>query len=151
MECIVPRRRDALGVTLLAPSGTLDRSAIGAYDPKKDPSIIAEITGVRDDDRVEKRFRLDQSTELRIYALGEGTGPDMDDFGWIEDAKTGKTVWEMTYRSTQHAGGASKNRRFEGTITLPAGDLHPQGTKRTAPTRSPTGMPILRMIRKPGE
>ncbi|MEO5896699.1 MAG: hypothetical protein ABIS06_13455 [Vicinamibacterales bacterium] len=46
----------------------------------------------------------------------------MDDYGWIEDAKTGKTVWEMTYRSTAHAGGASKNRRFDGTITLPAGE-----------------------------
>ena len=110
------------GVTLLAASGTLDRSAIAAYDPKKDPNIIAEITGVRDDDRAEKRFRLDRATELRVYALGEGTGPDMDDFGWIEDAKTGKTVWEMTYRSTQHAGGASKNRRFDGTVTLPAGE-----------------------------
>ena len=46
----------------------------------------------------------------------------MDDFGWIEDAKTGKAVWEMTYRSTDHAGGATKNRRFDGTITLPAGE-----------------------------
>ena len=110
------------GVTLLAASGALDRSAIAAYDPKKDSSIIAEITTVRDDDRVEKRFRLDRATEIRVYALGEGTGRDMDDFGWIEDAKTRKTVWEMTYRTTEHGGGAAKNRRFDGTITLPAGE-----------------------------
>jgi len=110
------------GVTLLAASGSLDRSAIAAYDPKKDASIIAEITAVRDDDREEKRFRLDRATEIRVYALGEGTGRNMDDFGWIEDAKARKTVWEMTYRSTDHAGGASKNRRFDGTITLAAGE-----------------------------
>jgi hypothetical protein len=110
------------GITLLAASGALDRSAVASYDPKKDPSVIAEITGVRDDDRAQKRFRLDRATEIRIYAVGEGSGRDMHDFGWIEDTKTGKTVWEMTYRSTDHAGGASKNRRFDGTITLPAGE-----------------------------
>jgi hypothetical protein len=110
------------GITLLAASGSLDRSLVGSYDPKSNPNVIAEITGVRDDDRIEKRFRLDRSTELRIFALGEATGRQMHDYGWIEDAKTGKAVWEMTYRSTEHAGGATKNRRFTGTITLPAGD-----------------------------
>ena len=110
------------GVTLLSASGTLDRSAVAAYDPKKDPSVIAEITGVRDDDRIERKFKLDRATEVRIYAVGEGTGRELHDYGWIEDARTGKTVWEMTYRVTEHAGGATKNRRFEGTITLPAGE-----------------------------
>lgn len=110
------------GITLLAASGTLDRGAVTPYDPKADPSIIAELTGVRDDDRVQKRFRLDRQTDVRVYAVGEGTRGGMDDYGWIEDAKTGKTVWEMTYRSTDHAGGAAKNRRFDGTITLPAGE-----------------------------
>jgi hypothetical protein len=46
----------------------------------------------------------------------------MADYGWIEEAKTGRRVWEMTYRSTEHAGGASKNRRFDGTIRLSAGE-----------------------------
>jgi hypothetical protein len=110
------------GITLLSASGSLDRSAVGPYDPKLNASVIAEITGVRDEDRKEKRFRLDRETELRIYAIGEGTRGGMDDYGWIEDAKTGKTVWEMTYRSTDHAGGADKNRRFDGTITLRAGE-----------------------------
>jgi hypothetical protein len=110
------------GITLLSASGTLDRSALSAYEAKANPAILAEITGVRDDDRVEKRFRLDRETELRVYAIGEGSSGGMDDYGWIENAKTGKTVWEMTYRSTNHAGGASKNRRFDGTITLPAGE-----------------------------
>jgi hypothetical protein len=45
----------------------------------------------------------------------------MYDYGWIENAETGETVWEMTYRKTTHAGGASKNRIFDGAIRLPAG------------------------------
>jgi hypothetical protein len=28
----------------------------------------------------------------------------------------------MTYRVTEHAGGANKNRRFDGVIRLPAGN-----------------------------
>jgi len=31
-------------------------------------------------------------------------------------------VWEMTYRTSEHAGGADKNRLFNGAIVLPAGD-----------------------------
>ncbi len=45
----------------------------------------------------------------------------MYDYGWIEDASTGKVVWEMTYRMTEHAGGARKNRVYDGMIVLPAG------------------------------
>ena len=39
---------------------------------------------------------------------------------WIEHAN-GHTVWEMSYRMTTHAGGAEKNRLFDGTIRLAAG------------------------------
>ena len=28
----------------------------------------------------------------------------------------------MTYRATEPAGGAPKNRRFDGVVTLPAGE-----------------------------
>jgi hypothetical protein len=79
------------------------------------------MIGIRDDDQVHKTFALDRETDVRIYALGEGAGGEMVDFGWIEDASTGRRVWEMTYRVTAHAGGATKNRRFDGVIRLPAG------------------------------
>jgi hypothetical protein len=46
----------------------------------------------------------------------------MYDYGWIEEAKTGKTVWEMTYHMTEHAGGAEKNRQYNGTMMLMAGE-----------------------------
>jgi hypothetical protein len=34
----------------------------------------------------------------------------------------GRVVWEMTYRMTDHAGGANKNRVFNDTIALEAGE-----------------------------
>ena len=70
----------------------------------------------------------------------------MVDFGWIEDVKSGRRVWEMTYRTTEHGGGAQKNRRFDGTITLPAGeyvlvyesdDSHAFGAWNAAPPEDP--------------
>lgn len=86
-----------------------------------DPSIVAQLVRVHDDENPRKSFTLDRETQVRILALGEG-GSRLVDYGWIEDAKTGKAVWEMTYRATQPAGGAAKNRRFDGVVTLPAGE-----------------------------
>jgi hypothetical protein len=136
------------GITILAANGALDRAAIGPYDEKQDPSILAQLSGIRDDDRARKTFSLTRESEVRIYAIGEGTGNEMYDYGWIEDARTGRRVWEMTYRSTQHAGGASKNRRFEGTVRLPAGEYvvhyqtdgsHAFGDWNAAPPDDPEG------------
>ena len=110
------------GITLLAPQGTLDPGVVARYDDKGDPSILAQLTEVRDDDQARKPFTLPRESDVRIYALGEGSGGDMHDYGWIENAKTGRRVWEMTYRITEHAGGADKNRRFEGILKLPPGE-----------------------------
>ncbi len=110
------------GITVLAVKGPLDRSVVAEYHPEADPTILAQLTGVRDDAQVRKPFTLERAGAVRIYALGEGTGNEMADYGWIEDAKTGHRVWEMTYRATQHAGGATKNRKFDGAVPLPAGE-----------------------------
>ena len=68
------------------------------------------------------RFTVARDSDVRIYALGEGVDREMVDYGWIEDARTRRTVWEMTYRTSDPAGGARKNRVFDGTIRLPAGN-----------------------------
>jgi hypothetical protein len=75
---------------------------------------------MNDDENARTTFRLTSATTLRIYALGEGNGGDMNDYGWIEDGN-GRVVWRMSYGETEPAGGARKNRVFDGTITLPAG------------------------------
>ncbi|MCK4754842.1 MAG: hypothetical protein KAS58_06385, partial [Calditrichia bacterium] len=59
--------------------------------------------------------------DVRIYALGEGDRDEMYDYAWIEDYNTDRTVWKMRYRDTRKAGGASKNRLFDGTIRLKRG------------------------------
>jgi hypothetical protein len=110
------------GITLLSAEASLDRKAVTAHAETPDTSILAQLVRVRDDERPRQPFTLSQASDVRIYALGEGVGDEMVDYGWIEDAKSGKTVWEMTYRTTEPGGGASKNRRFEGTIKLPAGE-----------------------------
>ena len=138
------------GITLLAAAGPLDRSAIAPYEEKPDPSILAQAVGIRDDDRVQKRFSLERAADVKVYAVGEASGREMADYGWIEDAQ-GHRVWEMTYKSTQHAGGASKNRRFEGTIHLPPGqyivgyetdDSHAFGDWNADPPDDPEGWGI---------
>lgn len=84
--------------------------------------IIAEIVMVRDDERISKKITLNKDTKIRIYAIGEGVDGDMVDLGWIKNKSTDKIVWEMTYRATERAGGAEKNRVYDGTIILPAGE-----------------------------
>ena len=53
--------------------------------------------------------------------MGEGTGNTMHDTAWITD-DDGQVVWEMTYRMTEHAGGARKNRMYSGAIILDSGE-----------------------------
>ncbi|MEW5875274.1 MAG: hypothetical protein AB1752_08855, partial [Candidatus Zixiibacteriota bacterium] len=70
------------------------------------PNAIAAILDVRDDEERSEDFSLTSPTRVRIHAVGEGTRGGMVDYGWIEDRRTGDVVWEMTYRKTEHAGGA---------------------------------------------
>lgn len=86
--------------------------------------ILTRLTQVRDRERRRGTFTLDRQARVRIYAIGEYSDRDRQfvDYGWIEEARTGRTVWEMTYRNTSHAGGADKNRRFDDSILLEAGD-----------------------------
>ena len=117
-----PKYENTWGITLFAADGMLDSDIIGAYDVGSDPAIIAQLIAIRDDDSRGTPFSLEANTEIRVYALGEGESGDMYDYAWIENAETGRAVWEMTYRATEHAGGARKNRAFNSTIMLPAGD-----------------------------
>jgi hypothetical protein len=98
-----------------------EENFIKKYDPKRDKNIIVQLIRVNNDERLRKQFVLKQPTTLRIYAIGEGDWDEMYDYGWIENYNTGKIVWEMKYRDTRKAGGAEKNRVFDGTIHLKAG------------------------------
>jgi hypothetical protein len=97
-----------------------DIELVSMDDLNADSDILVSITRVRDRERIRRSFTLDQRSDVRIYAIGEGTDGRMYDYGWIED-ESGRIVWEMTYRRTDNAGGADKNRMFDGTISLDPG------------------------------
>jgi hypothetical protein len=84
-------------------------------------TAVAQIVAVADDNDKTVEFNLVQEKRIRIFAAGEGQGGQMYDYGWIENAETGKPVWEMKEPETTHAGGAVKNRKVDTVITLPAG------------------------------
>ena len=90
--------------------------------PVSEGNILAEIIRVRDREYEKRNFTLKSDSKIRIYAIGEGDGGSMDDGGWIKNHKSGRIVWEMTYRNTESAGGARKNRVFDGSIILPKGE-----------------------------
>ena len=93
---------------------------------EKPADALVWITRVRNHRHEHESFKLAQSGRVHIYAVGEGVNGDMADYGWIEDSKTGDVVWEMTWRNTRYAGGARKNREFDGDVMLEAGtyDVH---------------------------
>lgn len=111
------------GVSIFPARGTLDRNIVTAYDRTagRGGAVLAELVRVGDNERERATFTLDRETDVQVYALGEGVSGDMVDYAWIEAQGSGRVVWEMTYRATEHAGGARKNRVFDGTIKLPAG------------------------------
>lgn len=100
-----------------------DKNKISQFDAAKYKSkdVVAEIIRVRDDEYLNESFSLNNDTKLRIYAVGEGSGGRMFDYAWIKNEDTGRIVWEMTFKNTSHAGGASKNRLFNDVVILQKG------------------------------
>lgn len=112
---------DLWGLSILAVDNANDFVLLDS-SPNSEKNVLAQIIKVRDNVHTNQTFTLDKDSKIRIYAIGEGSGGDMDDVGWIKNRETGKIVWEMTYRNTDPAGGASKNRLYDGTILLPKGE-----------------------------
>ncbi|MEE8149375.1 MAG: hypothetical protein V3T75_02865, partial [candidate division Zixibacteria bacterium] len=110
------------GVTILPGQG-FDKASFSIIDVPGRGDAVIELTRARNNDFHEQSFKLKSKTKLHIYAIGEMSSSHREfaDYGSIVDAATGKVVWEMTYRNTEHAGGASKNRMFDEIVTLPAG------------------------------
>ncbi|MFQ6091978.1 MAG: hypothetical protein ACE5OR_04745 [bacterium] len=116
-----PYDPEAWGITISVVDENVRPEDVKEYRERGDPNILVNLTGLGDRERRRARFRLSGITKIRIYAIGEGDRDDMYDYGWIESDR-GRVVWEMTYRNTVHAGGARKNRLFNDTIILDAGE-----------------------------
>jgi hypothetical protein len=116
-----PFDRERWGITVVAVDADFSAGDVRPYDPARDPSVLARIAEVGNHDHERASFTLASDAEVAVYALGEGSDGEMYDYGWIETS-SGRAVWEMTYRMTEHAGGARKNRLVRETLLLEAGD-----------------------------
>ena len=110
------------GITVMGFGENWSSAIVAKYVEERDKNIIAQI--VKPGDNVDKaeKFTLDKVTRVRIYAIGEGVNREMADYGWVEDARAGNIIWEMTYSMTFHAGGGRKNRMVNTTILLERGE-----------------------------
>src|SRR5205809_88714 len=111
------------GVSLFPASRRLNPADVGPFMRMRagdNNTTVAQLSHMGNDEDARTTFSLQAQTRLRVLAEGEGRDGQMFDRGWIEDAG-GRTVWEMKYDATDPAGGADKNRLFDGVITLPAG------------------------------
>jgi hypothetical protein len=114
------------GITVSGVGPSFDRSTVKLFDAEtrgdKDQKYLVRLIRVGSDQHVRQRFHLDRPTRVRILCVGEGVDQEMFDYGWIEDTKGDTAVWEMTGRNSRHAGGARKNRIFDGNVLLDRGD-----------------------------
>lgn len=115
-----PYDPEAWGITIWLADDGIESKDVKAYSEREDPNILIRLTGLGNREQRSKHFHLEKTTKIRIYAIGEGDRDDMYDYAWIE-GENGRVVWEMTYRNTEHAGGAKKNRLFNDTILLDKG------------------------------
>lgn len=117
-----PYDAESYGITIYGVGEHFSPKNVVPYSDTDAQNVLVQLIRVRDDKHVRQRFMLDKTSKVRIYAIGEGVGNSMADYGWIENVKTGEIVWEMTYRTTTHAGGAKKNRLYDRYIVLEKGE-----------------------------
>lgn len=113
------------GMTVRCVDGCGGAAAI-EYEHLPRRLVAAELTGFGDRERRELPFSVDaptadRSVRLRVYAVGEGIGGRMFDYGWIEDAATGERVWSMESDHSHPAGGSAKNRVVDEPVELAPG------------------------------
>jgi hypothetical protein len=122
-----PPHPDRWGATLFALDPDFDLARVTRPErrpsagPVIDGEVLVQLVRTGNDTEREASFSLEAPADLRVYALGEIVPSQAYDYGWIEDAD-GNTVWEMTRANTHPAGGSQKNRAFDGTVALGAGD-----------------------------
>ena len=106
--------REAPSAESVNPSG----SALEDIDSSR---FLVRSTELGNQADVTSRFTLEDSTRVVIMALGELTSSSQYDYGWLENASTGATIWEMTWDSSSPAGGDDSYRRVRQEMMLVPG------------------------------
>ena len=109
------------GITIYGEGDQFNMKNVEKNVAPRQPDMISQIVQVGNNANKTQQFKLDKTTHIKIYAIGEGQNREMYDYGWIENASTHDVVWEMTYSMTFHAGGGKKNRSVSTTIILDKG------------------------------
>jgi hypothetical protein len=131
------------GLTLAVPNDA-EAAQVVPMPIKAPGPILAEVLRVKDEEDRSASFTLAHDQAVRVYAIGEGVRNQMADWAWIEEARSGKTVWTMEFPRTHPAGGALKNRMIDERLSLPRGtyilhvktdDTHAYGDWNSAPPR----------------
>jgi hypothetical protein len=92
------------------------------YTENFEQNVIISIDRAGDNFYEKQTFEVLEDIEIHIFALGEGTKySGMVDYAWIDDLNRNKKIWEMDYDETEHAGGATKNRKVDRSIKLSKG------------------------------
>jgi hypothetical protein len=117
-----PFDADMYGITVMGAGENFSTKNVVPFSETESANVLVQMIRVRDDKHVRQKFTMDKTAKVRVYAIGEGVGNSMADYAWIENAKTGEVVWEMTYRTTMHAGGAKKNRMYDRPLLLEKGE-----------------------------
>jgi len=107
------------GLILALPKDA-DLSQVAHAPAPETAPILAELVRMGNHQNERRAFTLQTPAKVRVYAIGERDGDELADTAWIEDGQ-GKTVWSMSARNTQHAGGAEKNRMADEVLDLPKG------------------------------
>lgn len=109
------------GLTISVPD-PVQRAAAAPFDysvlPGEEPLIALDRVG--SGVLSEAAFSLAAPAAVRVWAVGEGSGGEMHDRGWIADER-GRKVWAMEYGRTEHAGGGRKNRLADEVVKLAPG------------------------------
>ncbi|HWC72524.1 MAG TPA: hypothetical protein VG454_01205 [Gemmatimonadales bacterium] len=99
------------------------RAAVRTFEYRPVPELqtIVSLIETGNDARRSDGFTLKRPMDVHIYALGEASNHELVDYAWIVSADDQARIWTMSYDNTEPAGGAEKNRLFDGTLHLAAG------------------------------
>ena len=85
-----------------------------------DPTIAWQFVGDRFEQQNAYLFRVTAPASIQISAIGDFPGNPAD-YVQIESLLEHEAVWKMTQENTQPAGGAIRNRKYEGEVALQPG------------------------------
>jgi hypothetical protein len=92
------------------------------YDIWTERQPIIKLAPARSGSDLHQAFRVNSTTDVMLYAMGEIDGDSRYDYGWLENLDNGEIVWTMRRDVIRHAGGSHDNSVAEAYLTLEPGE-----------------------------